>query len=148
MKRLLFHVTEAGHDRYEEVWVHEKTESGSKWTIWCEECEVQHPAVLCEDYRPVILIDQDHTKGKTMSTDNINTLAAEFVKKHGSFSLEFDAEQNYIKPDDCPWTVLVGEGAQLSDHTSVEVYAHGYAGFTAEEALAFADAELCLPPGP
>jgi hypothetical protein len=56
--------------------------------------------------------------------------AAAFAKEHGSFSLHFDAGQNYVRPDDCPWALLL-DGRET-----------GWGGFMAEEALDFAAAEL------
>ena len=66
-----------------------------------------------------------------MSTPDINEKAAAFAKAHGSFALCFDATQNYVRPDDCPWTL------QLDGEPD-----HGWGGFTAVEALAFAASDL------
>lgn len=57
-----------------------------------------------------------------------NVKAAAFAKANGSFSLYFDATQNYVRPDDAPWTLELGEKA--------------WAGHTAEEAIDFAAQEL------
>jgi hypothetical protein len=66
---------------------------------------------------------------------DVSSMAAAFAKARGSFSLHFDAAQNYVRPDDAPWTLILdgdgdGEGAL------------GWGGFTAEEAIEFASAEL------
>lgn len=62
---------------------------------------------------------------------DINAKAAAFAKAHGSFALLFGAGQNYVRPDDAPWTL------QLDSDQD-----HGWGGFTAIEALDFAAAEL------
>ena len=61
----------------------------------------------------------------------IDPAAAAFAKAHGSFSLFFDAGQNYVRPDDCPWTRIL-DGREDK----------GWGGFTAAEAIAFAASEL------
>lgn len=58
----------------------------------------------------------------------LDVFASEFARKHGEFSLHFDAAQNYVRPDDAPW--------------SVEVKGKEFGGFTALNALQFADEEL------
>lgn len=60
----------------------------------------------------------------------IDAKAAAFAQRHGSFSLHFDAERNYVRPDDAPWSL------ELHGRTPE------WGGFTAEEALDFADSEL------
>lgn len=67
---------------------------------------------------------------QSQMSPNINQVAADFAKAHGSFDLSFDALQNYGRPDDLPWTVTLG-----SDES------HGWAGYTAEEAIQFAHSE-------
>jgi hypothetical protein len=62
---------------------------------------------------------------------DLDAKAAAFAKAHGSFALLFDAGQNYVRPDDCPWTL------QLDSDTD-----RGWGGFTAGEAIDFAAAEL------
>jgi hypothetical protein len=62
---------------------------------------------------------------------DINTKAAAFAKEHGSFALLFDAGQNYVRPDDCPWTLQLDSDQNW-----------GWGGFTADEAIDFAVAEL------
>jgi hypothetical protein len=37
--------------------------------------------------------------------EDVDSAAAAFAKTRGSFSLFFDASQNYVRPDDCPWTL-------------------------------------------
>lgn len=70
---------------------------------------------------------QPQTQAVAQTIDNE---AAAFAKAHGSFDLHFDAGQNYVRPDDCPWSLIL-DGQE-----------NGWGGFTAEEALEFAAAEL------
>lgn len=60
----------------------------------------------------------------------IDAKAAAFAGRHGPFSLHFDAARNYVRPDDAPWSL------ELHGRTPE------WGGFTAEEALDFADSEL------
>lgn len=62
---------------------------------------------------------------------DLDSKAPAFAGNHGSFSLLFDATQNYVRPDDCPWTL------ELDSEPD-----HGWGGFTAAEALDFAASEL------
>lgn len=62
-----------------------------------------------------------------MTVDN---RAAAFAKAHGSFSLHFNADQNYARPDDVPWSLEL-HGREVE-----------WGGYTAEEAIDFAAAEL------
>lgn len=64
----------------------------------------------------------------------LNAKASAFAKAHGSFSLHFDAAQNYVRPDDAPWSLEL-HGRETE-----------WGGFTAEEALDFAAAELGAVP--
>jgi hypothetical protein len=61
---------------------------------------------------------------------DLDSAAARFAREHGSFSLHFDATQNYVAPDDCPWTLLLDSSED------------GWGGFTAMEALEFAESSL------
>ena len=60
----------------------------------------------------------------------IDDKAAEFAEKHGSFSLHFNADENMSSPDAHPWSLEL----------------HGYktewGGFTAEEVIDFASADM------
>lgn len=67
---------------------------------------------------------------------SLDAKAAAFAKQHGSFSLSFDAAQNYVRPDDCPWTLELEPPVVRADGCT------GWMGFTAEEALDFAASEL------
>ena len=67
---------------------------------------------------------------------DLDNAAAAFAEEHGSFSLHFDASQNYVRPDDCPWALIL-DGDEGS----------GWGGFTAAEALEFAARELREVPG-
>ena len=62
---------------------------------------------------------------------SLDAKAAEFAATHGSFDLHFDASQNYVRPDDCPWTLIL-DGCEDN----------GWGGFTAAEAIDFAASEL------
>lgn len=66
----------------------------------------------------------------------VNSKAAAFAKEHGSFTLAFDAGQNYVRPDDAPWTLELDPPVERPDGCT------GWMGFTAEEAIEFAAAEL------
>lgn len=61
----------------------------------------------------------------------LNAKTAAFAQQHGSFALCFDATQNGASPDYRPWTLILD-----SDDD------HGWGGFTAEEAIDFAAADL------
>lgn len=65
-----------------------------------------------------------------MTDSGIDAKAAAFAHQHGSFSLHFDAEQNYVRPDDAPWSLEL-HGREVE-----------WGGFTGEEALASAAADL------
>jgi hypothetical protein len=75
---------------------------------------------------------------------NFNTRAERFAEKHGPFILDFDL----TRPAKDQWMVFLKEDDRVPDHASIRAYTRGYSGFTVVEALAFADTELCLPPGP
>lgn len=60
----------------------------------------------------------------------IDDKAAGFAARHGSFSLHFDAARNYARPDDAPWSLEL-HGRETE-----------WGGFTADEAIDFADREL------
>jgi hypothetical protein len=62
---------------------------------------------------------------------SLDDKAAALAAKNGSFSLHFDATQNPASPDYRPWTVIL-DGSEDQ----------GWGGFTADEAIAFAAAEL------
>ena len=62
--------------------------------------------------------------------------ASAFAGQHGSFALCFDAAQNYVRPDDCPWTL------ELDSPVTREDGCGGWMGFTAETALEFAARSL------
>lgn len=57
--------------------------------------------------------------------------AAAFAKEYGSSDLHFDAGQNYVRPDDAPWSLILDGDPDRA-----------WGGFTAEEAIDFAAAEL------
>lgn len=61
---------------------------------------------------------------------SIDEHASRFARDHGTFELQFDASRNYTRPDDAPWTVIIDGGERA------------WSGFTAEDALAFADREI------
>lgn len=63
---------------------------------------------------------------------DLDSAAAAFAKAHGSFSLFFDASQNYVAPDDCPWTLELDDAEPGA----------GWGGFTAAEAISYAASEL------
>ncbi len=61
----------------------------------------------------------------------IDTKAMRFSRSHGSFTLHFDAAQNYSLAADRPWTVTLHSGP-----------GRAWSGFTAWEALDAAESEL------
>lgn len=61
----------------------------------------------------------------------LDVKASAFAGQHGSFSLCFDAAQNYVRSDDCPWTLVLDADESC-----------GWGGFDAEAALDFAAREL------
>ncbi len=68
-----------------------------------------------------------------MENLNIDHLAAELAKEHGSFTAWFDAEQNDRTPEYAPWVVSV-------DNAPCACYA--FSGFTLESAIQFAMDEM------
>jgi hypothetical protein len=46
---------------------------------------------------------------------DIDGKAAAFARQHGSFTLCFDAGQNYVRPDDAPWTLELDPPVERAD---------------------------------
>jgi hypothetical protein len=61
----------------------------------------------------------------------LDDLAAGFARRHGSFTLYFDAAQNHMSPDYVPWTLMLAGDDSRS-----------WGNFTAEGVIKFADVEL------